>query len=193
MSRWVCGLGVLAILLSGCSVGVEVGREDSPDYAYTGPLKELDCISQQGGSWHKVTCTAPDAQAQVTKTGEAQGNQRFTSRPDCPPGTDLALGQPRMAVDTPTLGYFCARNLKPPHPGDPGEGGGTIDVGDCLHTEGDAIDEVPCNGSGGQPQYKIFQITPGPCPKDRTDASFSLGSTAVPGAPEGGYACAEKL
>jgi hypothetical protein len=196
MRGWAYGLGVLMILLSGCSVGVEVGRDDSyaaplaePEYSRPGPLKESDCISQSGGSWHEVPCTAPEAQARVTKVSQAQGNQRFMSRPDCPPRTDLALSQP----GTSSLGYFCARNLKPPHPGDPGMGGGTIDVGDCLHTEGAAIDEVPCDGSGDKPQYKIRQITSTPCPKDRANVSFSLGSTAVPGIPEGGFACAQKL
>lgn len=189
MRGWVC-LGVLAVLLSGCSVGVEVSHGDSSEYSDPGPLEESDCISETGGSWHEVSCTAPDAQAKVTKVSQAQGNQRLTLRPDCPPGTDLALSQP----GTSTLGYFCARNLKAPHPGDPGEGGGTIDVGDCVHTEGDSIDEVPCDGSGDKPQYKIFQIARTPCPKGRTDASFNLGSTdVVVGVPEGGFACAEKL
>jgi hypothetical protein len=199
MRGWAYGLGVLATLLLGCSVGVDVGSDESysgplgePSYSNPGPLEVSDCISQTGGSWHEVPCTAPEAQAQVTKVSQAQGNQRFTLRPDCPPRTDVALSQPGTAAGTSTLGYFCARNLKPPHPGDPGKGGGTIDVGDCLHTKGEAIDEVPCDGSGDKPQYKILQITRAPCP-DGTDASFSLGSTAVAGIPEGGFACAEKL
>ncbi|GAA4709456.1 hypothetical protein [Phytohabitans rumicis] len=200
MRGWAYSLGVVVILLSGCSFGVEVGYDQSypdpqqeTDYSYLGPLEESDCVSDQGGSWHEVSCTAPEAQARVTKVSQAQGNQRFTVRPDCPPGTDLALSQPGTAGGTSTLGYFCARNLKPPHPGDPGEGGGIIEVGDCVHAEGESIDEVPCDGSGAKPQYKILQITRAPCQKDRTDASFSLGSTGVAGIPEGGFACAKKL
>jgi hypothetical protein len=62
-----------------------------------------------------------------------------------------------------------------------------------VHAVGESIDEVPCDGSGDKPDYKLFQIMPMPSPKDRTDASFSLGSTAVAGVTEGGFACAEKL
>lgn len=193
MRRWLFLLGVLTILLSGCSVGVEVTREDGPnagpDHALPGPLEVSDCISQKDGSWQKVSCTAPDATAQVTKVTAAEGNQRFTLRPDCPPRTDLALSQPAAS----TLSYVCARNLKPPHPGDPGQGGGTVDAGDCVNTAGSAIDEVPCDGSGAKPQYRIREITRKPCPKDGKGVSFSLGSPDLSGVPEGGYACADRL
>jgi hypothetical protein len=194
MRGWPGGL-VLVMLLSGCSFGVEVEYSDSSTDSrpgsvelQTGPLQESDCITQVGGGWNKVDCTDPDAQAKVTKVSHAEGNQRFTARPDCPPGTDLALSQPGAT----TVTYICGRNLNPPHPGDPGNGGGIIEVGDCVHAEGGTIDEVPCDGSGDKPQYKIFQISNATCPKGRTDESFNLGSTVL-GVPEGGYACVEKL
>ncbi|MEU5341947.1 hypothetical protein AB0H18_14105 [Streptomyces sp. NPDC020766] len=45
-------------------------------------------------------------------------------------------------------GYACVRNLKAPHPGEPGEGGMEIRVGDCLEASdtGDRYEEVPCEG-----------------------------------------------
>ncbi|MCZ9346123.1 hypothetical protein NGM37_51245, partial [Streptomyces sp. TRM76130] len=55
-------------------------------------------------------------------------------------------------------GYACMRNLQPPHPGDPGSGGGprTI-VGDCVYEAGDGqVRETPCAGTGERaPQYKV--------------------------------------
>ncbi|MFG1606841.1 hypothetical protein [Actinoplanes sp. NPDC049265] len=195
---WAGVAGVVLVLLSGCSVGVGVGVEHGggpeapvrpPDYST--PLRESDCVTQAGGGWHKVACSAPEAQAQVTKVSTAEGNQRFTSRPDCPPRTDLALSQPGNVGGTSTLGYFCARNLREPHPGDPGRGGGTIDAGDCVNVDGKSIDEVPCDGSGGTPRYQLTQISPKPCPHG-TDQSFSLGRVFA-GVPEGGYACGKKL
>lgn len=192
MRVWAGVVGVVLILLSGCSVGIEVERGGPPGAPvrppdYSTPLQVSDCVSESGGSWHKAACSAPDAQAQVTKVSTAEGNQRFGLTPDCPPRTDLALSQPGGE----TLGYFCARNLKAPHPGDPGEGGGTIDTGDCVKVDGESIDEVPCDGSGGTPQYKLTQISPKPCPEG-SDQSFSLGRNFA-GVPEGGYACGKKL
>ncbi|MEU4156961.1 hypothetical protein [Actinoplanes sp. NPDC026670] len=192
--RWSASVAVLLMLLSGCSFGVRVeysdSAADSPAESgryLPGPWQESDCITQFAGGWTKVACTDPDAQATVTKVSHAEGNQRFTLKPDCPPGTDQAVSLPGATSQT----YVCARNLKPPHPGDPGMGGGIIEVGDCLHGDGKNVAEAPCDGSGDKPNYKIFQIG-GKCPVERTDEAFNLGATVL-GVPEGGYACAEKL
>ncbi|BEL02612.1 hypothetical protein Q0Z83_008030 [Actinoplanes sichuanensis] len=193
--RWSASLLVPLMLLSGCSFGIEVGysapETDPPAQSgnrLPGPWQESDCIAPFGGGWVKVACTDPDAQASVTKVSHAEGNQRFTLKPDCPPGTDQAVSLPGPSSQT----YVCARNLNPPHPGDPGMGGGILEVGDCLHGDGKNVGEVPCDGSGDTPNYKIFQISGTGCPVARTDEAFNLGSTVL-GVPEGGYACAEKL
>src|SRR5690606_28988435 len=55
-------------------------------------------------------------------------------------------------------GYACMRNLQPPHPGDPGGGGGprTI-VGDCVYRLDDGkVRETACDGDGGHaPEFKV--------------------------------------
>jgi hypothetical protein len=57
-------------------------------------------------------------------------------------------------------GYACMRNLEPPHPGDPGGGGGprTI-VGDCVYGSGDGqVRETACDGAGARkPQYQVVK------------------------------------
>ncbi|MEV0476471.1 hypothetical protein AB0I50_42455, partial [Streptomyces prunicolor] len=56
--------------------------------------------------------------------------------------------------------HACMRNLEPPHPGDPGGGGGprTI-VGDCVYGSGSGqVRETACDGSGQRkPQYKVVK------------------------------------
>jgi hypothetical protein len=77
------------------------------------------------------------------------------------------------------------RNLEPPHPGDPGGGGGprTI-VGDCVYGSGSGqVRETACDGSGKKrPQYKVVRATTARsrCPADtalyvRLDGKESVG------------------
>ncbi|MGI8329313.1 hypothetical protein ACRYCC_05065 [Actinomadura scrupuli] len=76
------------------------------------------------------------------------------------------------------VGYLCLRNLRPPHPGDPGKGGGGIIVGDCVNVDSaKLVTEVPCNGSGEKSaDYKVTEITDliatGDCPKGKGRISF---------------------
>ena len=81
------------------------------------------------------------------------------------------------AGDAGPAALWCMRNVHPPHPGDPGKGGGELLVGDCLATQTDGRSvEVPCDGSAGvSPQY-VVRASPdamGACP------AGSVGSITV--------------
>lgn len=87
-------------------------------------------------------------------------------------------------------GYACIRNLEPPHPGEPGGGGGLgIVVGDCVSARpsstGDGeqdIDETRCDGTGTHPPtHQVTSIGTGglfptECPPG-TDLRFTIAST----------------
>lgn len=137
-----------------------------------------------GVSFREVACDTPSAVAKVTLR-QARGDP---GEPDCPDVTDFVLAiEGGTAVPTPSdsgasapapsgpagsstgrsdsgEGYACMRNLRPPHPGDPGGGGGpnTI-VGDCVYFAGrEEVRETACDGgegnSGHAPQYKVVAI-----------------------------------
>jgi hypothetical protein len=150
-------------------------------------LKKGDCVAT-GPSPIEVACDSPRAVAKVLDRDkdsrlvlEGPGAQR------CPDETDQALtvtAAPPSGVTAPAfplpVGYLCLRNLRPPHPGAPGKGGGAIVVGDCvsLSASGTAT-EVPCDGSGDEPAtHKITEITSpiigGSCPKGKGRVSFKL-------------------
>jgi hypothetical protein len=93
-------------------------------------------------------------------------------------------------------GYACLRNLKPPHPSDPGRGGGArVRVGDCVTvtqtTNGGLTRmfmgaEVPCARSERDSTYRIVKITwasrheGGDCPDSAeqfSPSSLTGGST----------------
>ncbi|MFE7352385.1 hypothetical protein ACFU8Q_04060 [Streptomyces sp. NPDC057543] len=120
------------------------------------------------GAYREVPCGDPEAVARVTGR-MSTGNAEPLSGTTCPDHTDFAidasigLGAPegaQVAGD----GYACMRNLKPPHPGDPGGGGGPrIELGDCVHSDGkngDVITEAACRTKGKKngATHKIIKI-----------------------------------
>ncbi|MFF2960695.1 hypothetical protein ACFVT1_17665 [Streptomyces sp. NPDC057963] len=122
-------------------------------------LAENECAAPEGGSkdvYREVPCGDPKAVARVTYRMEAGKASPFSATV-CSETTDFVIDVPiSLAVLEGTRatgeGYACMRNLKPPHPGDPGGGGGPrIEVGDCVHSDGkagDAISEVACRTKG---------------------------------------------
>lgn len=68
---------------------------------------------------------------------------------------------------------WCLRNLQPPHPGDPGVGGGQLLVGDCFNiAAGGEIGEVACDGSGtAAPENRLLAVTAttAECPPETTE------------------------
>ena len=169
---FVRAAGLVAVLaLAGCTPGTGATGQK----AYTPPasprrsaspaafLAAGDCAARvgsgDGAGFRPVPCGDRAAVARVTvrsATGDA-------AHADCPATTDLVLSISGGAPATPAAGpgYACLRNLRPPHPGDPGQGGGpnTI-VGDCVYRAGSAeVRETACDGTGARPpQYTVVAI-----------------------------------
>ncbi|CAL9566149.1 hypothetical protein [Streptomyces sp. NPDC090994] len=120
-----------------------------------------ECSSFGTTSFTEVACASERAAARVV----ARHDGREEGGPPCPATTDFVLhiSEQRPSSDEDgdgavPRGYACMRNLQPPHPGDPGGGGGprTI-VGDCVYEAGgDEVRETACAGTGERaPQYKV--------------------------------------
>ncbi|MFE5211175.1 hypothetical protein [Streptomyces sp. NPDC056600] len=135
------------------------------------------CSTSGTRSFGEVACTSERAVAKVTARHEG----RRTGGPRCPADTDFVLhvSDRHSASDedgdgiTPQ-GYACMRNLQPPHPGDPGGGGGPLTVvGDCLYATGRGeVRETACDGRGGRkPQ---FEVTRAVADRDRCPSSTAL-------------------
>ena len=129
-------------------------------------------------------------------------------RPSCPFGTDflIELYSPPISEVTeepaedgeepeePVVDrILCARALYPPHPGDPGAGGGQVVAGDCVAvTDDETVTETPCDGSGDHPaEMKILAVVnhPDKCPdgtvegQEATANVYPLWVELEPGAP----------
>ncbi|GDY83401.1 hypothetical protein SAVCW2_26000 [Streptomyces avermitilis] len=115
-----------------------------------------ECSSFGTTSFTEVPCTSERAAARVI----ARYDGKPSDGPACPATTDFVLhiSETRPASDEDgdgavPRGYACMRNLEPPHPGDPGGGGGprTI-VGDCVYGAGRGeVRETSCDGKGRKP------------------------------------------
>jgi len=172
----LCALSaLLAGLLAGCqspsSGGTETGGrlgDPTPSAAVTRPsgygavfLAVDECSSFGTVSFTEVPCSSERAAARVV----ARHDGRVADGPPCPATTDFVLhiSEQRPSSDEDgdgavPRGYACMRNLQPPHPGDPGGGGGprTI-VGDCVYDAGGGkVRETACDGAGKRaPQYRV--------------------------------------
>jgi hypothetical protein len=172
----VCALLVLvAALLTGCQVlspasGKGDGRSAAPGATSTRPadgagfLSVGECSSFGTTSFTEVPCTSERAAARVI----ARHDGAPAGGTLCPATTDFVL---HIRARNSVRGYACMRDLEPPHPGDPGGGGGprTI-VGDCVYGSGGGqVRETACDGSGGKkPQYKVAEAVAerAECPAD---------------------------
>jgi hypothetical protein len=171
--RWSAGAvcALLAALLTGCSDAGDghVGAKAPASSTTTRPsgygavfLGVDECSSFGTTSFTEVPCTSERAASRVIARydGDVGGG------PVCPATTDFVLhisaqGTPGAGGDSAVpKGYACMRDLEPPHPGDPGGGGGprTI-VGDCVYGSGSGqVRETACDGSGPRkPQYKVVK------------------------------------
>jgi hypothetical protein len=131
-----------------------------------------ECSSFGTTSFTEVPCGGERAAARVV----ARHDGKAGVGPPCPATTDFVLHideQPAEGAGRIPQGYACMRNLQPPHPGDPGAGGGprTI-VGDCVYGAGDGqVRETACDGSGTKrPQYEVTKAvrTRSACPSSTT-------------------------
>ncbi|MFF1353722.1 hypothetical protein [Streptomyces sp. NPDC058297] len=172
-ARWVGAVcaALLAVALAGCqgspdagSGGPSPGASRSPSGYGAVFLAVDECSSRGRDTFTEVPCRSERAVARVT----ARYDGKAAAGPMCPARTDFVLhiSESRPAPDGTggtdageiPQGYACMRNLEPPHPGDPGGGGGprTI-VGDCLYAAGRGqVRETACDGSGREkPRYRV--------------------------------------
>ncbi|MFJ9146816.1 hypothetical protein ACIRP7_01795 [Streptomyces sp. NPDC102270] len=168
---------LLAALLTGCTQPAAGGESDeqtaarasvSPSATRTSGFGAVflavdECSSFGKTSFTEVPCTSERAAARVV----ARHDGTTADGPPCPGTTDFVLHiseQSRISDEdgdgAVPQGYACMRNLQPPHPGDPGGGGGprTI-VGDCVYGSGSGqVRETACDGRGvRKPQYKVVK------------------------------------
>ncbi|MEU6350929.1 hypothetical protein ABZ896_16565 [Streptomyces sp. NPDC047072] len=176
-------LALLVALLTGCTgsaagsdggggsagkEGGQVGSVVSPSPSATRTsgfgavfLAVDECSSFGTTSFTEVPCTSERAAARVV----ARHDGTVTSGPPCPATTDFVLhisAQNQVSDEDGDgaipQGYACMRNLEPPHPGDPGGGGGprTI-VGDCVYSSGSGqVRETACDGKGAKkPEFEV--------------------------------------
>ncbi|MGW7046042.1 hypothetical protein ACWGDT_25785 [Streptomyces avermitilis] len=170
-----------AAVVSGCSQpsGGQAGQP-TPGTTSTRPsgygavfLAVDECSSFGTTSFTEVPCTSERAAARVI----ARYDGKPSDGPACPSTTDFVLhiSETRPASDedgdgSVPGGYACMRNLEPPHPGDPGGGGGprTI-VGDCVYSAGRGeVRETSCDGKGRKlPEYRVTSAVPkrSDCPR----------------------------
>ncbi|WP_455360129.1 hypothetical protein [Streptomyces sp. SYSU K21746] len=173
---------LLSVVLSGCqsrpagreSAGAELGDGDRPaavtpsGYGATF-LGTAECSSRAEGRFREVSCTSEKAAAQVL----ARHDGSRAVGPACPAATDFVLhiSESGTAPGPATVpqGYACMRNLEPPHPGDPGMGGGPLTVaGDCVYRAREGqVRETACDGSAERaPEFRVERAVTrrGQCP-----------------------------
>ncbi|MET7481062.1 hypothetical protein ABZT17_43005 [Streptomyces sp. NPDC005648] len=191
--RWSVGvvcalLALVAGLVSGCGLLSKPGDGgDGPSAPASGGhasstqqtgygaqfLAVDECSSFGTTSFTEVPCTSERAAARVI----ARYDGKVNTGPLCPATTDFVLHISRQSPSSDEdgdgmvpQGYACMRNLEPPHPGDPGNGGGprTL-VGDCVYGSGNGqVRETACDGSGARkPQYQVVKAVArrAQCPK----------------------------
>lgn len=155
--------------LTGCDRFSGAGTAESlPSPASTRPagygtvfLDRDECSSFGTTSFTEVPCGSERAAARVV----ARHDGGIRNGPACPATTDFVLhiSESRPASDEDgdgavPQGYACMRRLEPPHPGDPGGGGGPRTIeGDCVYGAGHGqVRETACDGTGTRrPEYRV--------------------------------------
>ncbi|MFI6062131.1 hypothetical protein [Streptomyces sp. NPDC051286] len=168
---WLTAAATSLLLLTGCGKAkdyAEPGPDTSPS---SGPspsatpsygveyLALHECAAPESGRkgiYREVACGDSQAVAKVAGRFHDGHADPFEAT-SCPEKSDFAIdvsaGLAALEGTPPSgEGYACMRNLRPPHPGDPGGGGGPgIQVGDCVHTDpkaDNAVHEVACTEKG---------------------------------------------
>lgn len=154
------GLAALAsVALVACGQETPPGAEAINEYSEVGDCLRPDPATLEG--FLQAGCDHPDATVEIIEMVRTAGVE---SPPVCPPGTDLLVdGEQGPVVDGDIAAVpetWCLRNLEPPHPGDPGEGGGELVTEDCfVIAEDGEISEVACAGGGqSRPQHRLLAV-----------------------------------
>lgn len=185
----------LAAAMLGCSEGSGSSGGDgaSPDGESAG-WRVDSCIHQVAGPttippdaspeqrqliearqvFEPIGCSDDRAVARITHLGaEVEIAQPRPTDDGCPDDTDASF-----VVEDPISGLerqiVCARNLEPPHPGDPGGGGGNQVVGDCVFVSSDItagvfndrVVEIPCDEEGWFATIVALAPDPASCPPE---------------------------
>ncbi|MFB8772922.1 hypothetical protein VSS16_09280 [Streptomyces broussonetiae] len=179
----VVGLVVVAVAVTACQVGGGPPRARPSAVLHSGYGRVFlgvdECSSFRAPGFTEVSCASERAAARVV----ARHDGAVRDGPPCPARTDFVLhiSERRPASDEDgdghvPRGYACMRSLQPPHPGDPGAGGGprTI-VGDCLYgVGGGRVRETACEGGGEGGPRAEYQVTAAVGSRDRCPAPTSL-------------------
>jgi hypothetical protein len=89
-----------------------------------------DCVAHgRGDELKAAACDSSQAFGRISKLNRQEVLIGF-DEPDCPDDTDSFGRFDRKESTLSDVG--CIRNLVPPHPGDPGGGGGILRAGDCI-------------------------------------------------------------
>jgi hypothetical protein len=155
----------------------------------SGPLKDQQCVGTRFETGAKnttipssvrVACEDPKAKAKVVKITREGKRSSFevnaTSAPDCPDGAD---GVTRVSLKAGDAQYWeaCVRNLKGPHPGDPGAGGAMISKGDCVSSATLGFGgEKPCTDPNWYGKVLTRADSPEDCPAPQTLETMTLKS-----------------
>ncbi|MEV4438239.1 hypothetical protein AB0K09_04345 [Streptomyces sp. NPDC049577] len=159
---------------------------------HRGPfLDRGSCAGRGPAGFEETDCRGAPASAVVL----ARYNGPRASGPRCPDATDFVLHITAVTAGTSERdslpeGYACMRNLRAPHPGDPGGGGGPLTVaGDCVYGERPGVvKETACDGTGRHaPEYRVAALarTREDCPPS-TDLYVRVGGQTPVG-------CARRL
>jgi hypothetical protein len=166
-ARWYrAGVVGLAAVLMGVG-GAACAEEEAPQGTrQVDEFSEVgDCLGpdpERSGSYTQCDCDDPEATGEIIEMVTDVGP---SAPPLCPPRTDELVDAEQGPVvdgDVASLPQtWCLRNLDPPHPGDPGAGGGELLEQDCFTVaESGAIQEVACDGSGpAPPQHRLVGIS----------------------------------
>ena len=130
----------------------------SKDFPYPTPSvldPQKQRIIEQSKEYQPVSCSDPRAIARITSLGAQIPASRPIEDSGCPDDTDMAVRTKTTGLGaTSDSQVYCLRNLKAPHPGDPGGGGGGLVVDDCVYVASsnsnrplnDEVEELPCAG-----------------------------------------------
>ncbi|NVI92881.1 hypothetical protein HUX53_37820 [Actinomadura sp. BRA 177] len=187
---WVV-IGLAAIFFVGAT-GFMLIQGGGP----SGPVKAEQCVDKGFGlddgsripASIRVSCDDAEAKAKVVKITDEREASGFSmtsrSEPDCPAGTHGVTNVRGKETDK---HYYeaCVRNIKGPHPGDPGAGGAFLAAGDCVSSGSIGFGkEQPCAKSGWYGKVVARVATEQSCPAQTLEVmkmrSFGGGELAKP-------------
>jgi hypothetical protein len=145
---------------------------------------QLKQMIEQAKEYEPIACTDPRAIAKITALGATAHGTKPIQDSGCPDDTDMAVRTKDKLAPSADSQIYCARNLKAPHPGDPGGGGGGVVVNDCVWVASsggarvlnDEVEETKC-GDGSFAMVLAKTKDKSACPAN-TLSRIPLGDSA---------------